>query len=94
MRTYLHVDAACAAVLAIGSNDGVRVWLNGQLVHETNDGRPLTPDQDAVPVDLAAGWNTVMLKVINHGGDWGATLRVNDADGNPLGGMKTSVKPE
>jgi hypothetical protein len=94
LRTYLQVDGATDAVLTLGSNDGLRVWLNGQLVHETNDGRPLNPGQDRIPVNLTAGWNTVLLKVVNHGGDWGAAMGVEGVDGAPVPGLKVAVEAE
>ena len=47
--------AAGPALLSVGSDDGVRVWVNGKLVHERRGTRPLTFDEDRVPVELEAG---------------------------------------
>lgn len=64
------------AVLAVGSDDGVRIWLNGQVVHNLLAGRSVMPDQDIVPVTLKKGPNTLLVKVENGGGGWGFCLRV------------------
>ena len=53
------------SILSIGSNDGVRVFLNGEEVHESHDfnGRWLQADNDYVPVELKQGTNNLMLKI-------------------------------
>lgn len=94
LRTYINVPAATAAVLELGSNDGVKVWLNDALVHAQNVGRGLTPGEDKVPVELKAGWNTLILAVFQMGGDWGACARLRNADGTPFTGLKAAVAPE
>jgi CubicO group peptidase (beta-lactamase class C family) len=63
-------------VLALGSDDALKVWLNGKLVHENWSARPCTPDEDLVPVDFVAGKNQLLLKVQNIQGDWSFACRV------------------
>ncbi len=74
--TTFERDAAGEAVLALGSDDGVRVWLNGRLVHEHLVGRPVRQDEDIVPVDLKKGTNRLLVKVEDGRGGWGFMLRV------------------
>lgn len=69
-------DAPGKAYLALGSDDSVKVWLNGKLVHEKVVGRAVQADDDVVPVDLAAGENAVLLKVENGRSGWGFIFRV------------------
>jgi predicted peptidase len=54
--------AAGKAQLAIGSSDGIRVWLNGRPVLSRDAHRSLTPDEDRIEVDLAKGANTLLIK--------------------------------
>ena len=63
-------------LLGLGSDDGVKVWLNGKLVHENWIGRPCVPDEDLVPVDFAAGKNQLLLKVQNMQADWSFACRL------------------
>jgi hypothetical protein len=72
------------ARLEIGSDDGVKVWLNGTLVHEVDEPRSHKPLQDQVPVRLQAGWNAILLKVVQIGGGWGASCAVRQHDGTAL----------
>mgnify|MGYP001322587564 CR=1 FL=1 len=63
-------------VLGIGSDDGVRVWLNGQLIHQNQSARPVSKDQDLVPVTFKKGKNLLLLKIQNERLDWGFCCRI------------------
>jgi CubicO group peptidase (beta-lactamase class C family) len=63
-------------LLGLGSDDAVKVWLNGKLVHENWIARPCVPDEDIVPVDFIAGKNQLLLKVQNIRGDWSFACRL------------------
>ncbi len=75
LRTTVRVRGAQSAMLAIGSDDGVKAWLNGKLVWQNNAARGLTPDQDKVKVQLRDGANTLLLKITQDINDWGACAR-------------------
>lgn len=72
------------AVLRLGSDDGVVVWLNGEKIHEFLSNRGFAPDQDSVPVKLRAGVNTLLVKVCEIGGGWSFHARLEDEEGRPL----------
>jgi len=91
LRCRIIAAADAAAVLGVGSDDGVKVWLNGAVVHEKNVPRPFTWCEDAVPVKLAKGSNALVLKVTQGGGDWMANARVRAVDGTPLEGLNLEV---
>ncbi len=63
-------------VLAVGSNDGARVWLNGELVVEVPGPRGLKMDHNVVPVALRAGRNRLLVKVEERGNRWGFAVRL------------------
>ncbi len=62
---YVYSPDERAVTLNVGSDDTVRVWLNGQLVHEYAAGREAAPRQEAVHVTLKAGRNVLLVKVGN-----------------------------
>jgi hypothetical protein len=64
------------AVLGIGSDDGIKVWLNGELVHENWVTRGVGIDNDRVRVIFKKGMNHLVLKVQNGGGPWGFCCRL------------------
>ncbi len=63
-------------LLLLGSDDGVRVWVNGEEVWDNPVGRGLKPDQDIIPVKLNRGINSLLLKVENGLGAWGFSVRL------------------
>jgi hypothetical protein len=62
--------------LGIGSDDGVKVWLNGELVHENWLHRGVVSDNDRVPVNFKKGKNQLVLKIQNALGPWGFCCRL------------------
>ncbi len=91
--TLLHSPYACEAVLALGSDDGIAVWLNGQEVHRNDVGRPYSSKQDRVTVKLNEGFNTLLLKVHQGGGDWGFSAHVETSDGRPFTQIRAQLAP-
>lgn len=65
-------------LLAVGSDDGVKVWHNGKVVHENWIPRGLVPDQDVFPIELKKGSNQIVIKVQDIAGGWGFTARILD----------------
>jgi len=80
----ITVPAACEAVARMGSDDGIKLWVNGQVAHENNVDRGLQLDQDKAKVQLKAGKNTLLVEVTQGGGGWNFCLRLTQSDGAPL----------
>jgi hypothetical protein len=76
--------------MLVGSDDGVRIWINGGLIHNNPAYRGCYPDQDHIPVHLEAGWNKLLIKVLQGGGGWGFYVRFID----PEGLLRYSSSPE
>jgi CubicO group peptidase (beta-lactamase class C family) len=64
-----------SAIFGIGSDDAVKVWLNGKLIHEHWGGRALHVDDDLARVELAPGRNRLLLKVQNARLNWAFVCR-------------------
>ncbi len=67
---------AKTALMALGSDDGVKVWLNGELVHENWIGRAVVKDDDLFPLSFKKGKNQLLLKVQDMQQAWGFCARV------------------
>lgn len=57
--------------IGIGSNGGVRVWINGKFVLDRSVSRKAEPNQDVVSIPLKKGKNTILVKVDQLAGGWG-----------------------
>jgi hypothetical protein len=90
-RTRVYSPSAQKARLELGSDDGVKVWLNGKVVYAKNIARPIVVGSDKVDVDLQEGWNVVMLKVTQNNLGWEFCARFVKPDGGRLGGLKADL---
>lgn len=70
--------------LYTGSDDALRVWLNGELVVSKLVLRPPSPDAERTAAKLRAGVNQVLVEVSNAGGGWGFFVRLEDEAGRKL----------
>ena len=61
--------------MSLTSNDGVRVWQNGQLILDHNTGGTEEPDRDLVPVVLQKGDNYFLVKISQGFGKWSFQFR-------------------
>ncbi len=77
--------------IRLGSNDSIKMWLNGKEVWNLNKGRVLGLDDDIVPVTLPAGKSKILLKICNRGANWGFCFRISDEKGNRIPGLKFSL---
>jgi len=87
LRTIVLSDRQQDATLELGSDDGIKVWFNGQVALANNVIRPCTPGQDKASVTLKTGANTLLLKITQGGGEWAACARLRGADGKALPGL-------
>jgi len=87
---YVHSPDDRTAGLLLGSDDGVRVWVNDELVHSNPTYRSHSSDQDKVEVGLRRGWNKLLVKVLQGAGGWGFSLRLAD----PEGVLRYSTEPK
>ena len=69
--------------MKVGSDDSVKVWLNGEVVHTNAVNRGAGDFQDTFQVDLNAGNNLLLVKVSERGGGWSMFAGV-DADVNAV----------
>ena len=93
------------AVLHIGSNDALKVWMNGTELLAKNVQRDAAADQEQVQVQLKPGNNTLLLKVVNYSGPSGFYFRMESAPpmlpanivdiaGTPRGERETAQKDQ
>jgi hypothetical protein len=77
-RGIINMSKDANIKIGIGSNDGVRLWVNGKLEHDNKIARKADPNQDILTIPLFKGENTVLLKIDQLGGGWGFYFSVLD----------------
>jgi len=76
LRTEITSNTQKTAQLEIYTDDGVKAWLNGNLIHENNNSRGIQKEPDTVAVTLKKGTNNLMLKVTEDIWGSGAIVRM------------------
>ncbi|MCY3017934.1 MAG: hypothetical protein NTW87_02730 [Planctomycetota bacterium] len=81
--------------IALGSDDGPKVWVNGALVWKNWVHRGSVMDEDVFPVHLKRGWNSVLLKVFNRNYGCGFEFYMRFVDDRllPFGDLEFSSQP-
>ncbi|MCI0588195.1 MAG: hypothetical protein L0323_15300 [Planctomycetes bacterium] len=74
-------DVEAEADLWVGSDDGERVWWNGELVLDRSDHREPHPDQDRARVLLRRGSNSALLRICDANHRLGFWFRIAVPDG-------------
>lgn len=85
---YLYAEVTVAAaqdvLIKTGSDDGMKLWLNGKAISRFPDPRSLKVDEDTTEMRLEAGASKLLYKVVQGGGGWECCLRITDRDGKPI----------
>ncbi|NPE27315.1 serine hydrolase [Methanococcoides sp. SA1] len=75
---YIDSDKDQNALLTIGSDDDIKIWLNGELVFKFYGGRALVPGENKTAVNLKKGMNRLLVKNTDWVRDWGFAISVFD----------------
>jgi hypothetical protein len=82
LRTLTRADAGRLR-FGLGFDDSAAMWVNGVEVFRRDAFQAVVRDQHLIDVDVKAGANTILLKVVNKGTNFGFCFRVVGAP--PLG---------
>ena len=91
MFTYIDSETDIEAELAIGSDEGNLVWLNGKVVHKKLVERGYKSMQDRAPITLKKGRNTMLVRITQSWGGWQAGAYILGSDGRPAKGVTYSL---
>lgn len=91
-HAYVQSPMDQGAMLCLGSDDGCAVWVNGVRVHFVDVFRAFVEDGDQIPIHLRAGWNRILVKLLQAGGPWSLEAKLARIDGKAIEGLTYSVK--
>ncbi len=87
-RRTLRTTAPLNVTLRFGSDDALRVWLDGALLLERRVMRGAAPDQERAEVSLATGDHELLMQIVNGGGPGGFWF-----DASPAGALAEFTPP-
>ena len=80
--------------MKVGSDDSSKIYLNGRQVYRYTFGGMFGPDRHTVSgIELKDGRNVLVFKVVNTILDWRGSVRLTDASGNPVPGIRVTLDP-
>jgi len=77
-QTFVYSPEDQQVGLLVGTDDGSKVFLNGEKVYRFLDVRVAEPDQEIIMLDLKKGWNSLLIKIENNFGGYGFYARLRD----------------
>ena len=88
---HVKAPAPMEAQLSVGHDDGARIWVNGEVVHQNDRGGGVKNDEFKAKAHLEEGWNRILVKVRTTNGGFGFSLRILDDKGAPAQGLEYSA---
>ncbi|MDR1717447.1 MAG: OmpH family outer membrane protein [Prevotella sp.] len=74
--TELYFDEATAMLVAIGTDDSGRVWINGKDVWQDRGSSWYNIDEHITSFQFREGWNTVLIRLENGDGPTGFSFLI------------------
>ncbi|MCK5861889.1 MAG: hypothetical protein KAH38_05355, partial [Candidatus Hydrogenedentes bacterium] len=83
---YIEIEAAedGPAQIRVGSDDGIRAWVNNEEVLQINIDRGYAIDQNISDITLKQGKNVILMQITQIAGGWAFAARLTYPDGTPL----------
>ncbi len=81
---WVELDQDVDAQVRVGSDDGYKLWIDGQLVKAVHEHRGAEQDQETYKMKLAKGKHPLLLKVDTDWGQFAFYLRILGADGKKV----------
>jgi hypothetical protein len=78
--TYIFSPGERQAGFFIAKDDGLKLWLNDEVIFDQYTWSHGTPDHFSARGRLKKGWNKLLVKCANHGGAWAFAVRPGDPD--------------
>ena len=94
LKTRVFVPAAQAVIFELGSDDGIKLLVNGEVTHANNIDRGVAPGEDRVKAKLHQGWNDLLAKITQNGGGCGMSLRITSTAGSEVSGLRFDPRGE
>lgn len=92
LRATIKSAQAQRVRFELGSDDGAKVWLNGQVIQASNVNRGYSPGEDKFEGQLREGANALLVKVTQGGGGWTVGVRVRASDGTKPDGVDIAAE--
>jgi len=88
---FVDSDRDRKAALRTGSDEAIKVFVNGREVYALDARRQYHFDQDVIAIDLQRGRNALLLKICDRTRKWSFAARLTEPSGAPLKGVEIAA---
>ena len=86
---WVYSESSRDLTLAIGPDDGAKIWFNGELLDEISTCQGSVVDAYTYDVTVNSGWNRLLIHIRDNGGGWSNYARFLDS-GTPVTDLQLS----
>lgn len=90
-HVYVYSPTDRLGKLLLGCDDGIKVWFNGENIFTKDRLGGWFADQYKIDVDLKAGWNQLLCKISQDGGDYQFSARFTDTSYHTFDDLKYQI---
>jgi len=77
-HVYVYSPDSRSSKLLVGCDDGIKIWLNEENIYTNDRSGGWHPDQFKIDINLNEGWNKLLFKISQYGGDFQFSARITD----------------
>ena len=90
-HSYIYSPTNGSAKLLLGCDDGIKVWMNGKNVLTKDIYSSWTQDEFIVNIELNQGWNQLLCKISQGGGDYKFSAKITDSNFKSFNDLKYQI---
>jgi transglutaminase-like putative cysteine protease/predicted Zn-dependent protease len=94
LATFVGAESGGAAELRLTAGEAAQVWWNDALVASEETLADAAPDNLVIPVQLARGWNKLLIKSCVRRSRWSVQARLTQPGGAAWPGVRSSSAPQ
>lgn len=77
-HVYVYSPDSRNSKLLVGCDDGIKIWLNEENIYTNDRSGDWHPNQFKIDINLNEGWNKLLFKISQYGGDFQFSARITD----------------
>lgn len=77
---YVYSPENRDSKILVGCDDGIKIWLNGENIFTKDRLGGWRADQFKIDINLKEGWNKLLFKISQDGGDFKFSSRITDTN--------------
>lgn len=83
-HSSFHLEQPQTITFKMGSNDGIKVWIDGEVIHRNLVFRDTHVGDDSVEVPLSSGDHEMVIKIVQGTSSWSFGIEALDQKGWPV----------